>query len=55
MAEYPSAELDWREVLKKYMDIVGRNEGTYFLFEWDWSEAEFAELVKAIEEIEKDV
>lgn len=48
--------MDYRDILKRYMDGVLDQEGCDFLWcmRWDFSEEEFAELERIREEIERD-
>jgi hypothetical protein len=32
---------DWRDLFKRYTDVVGREEGVYFLYTCDWTEMEW--------------
>lgn len=41
---------DWRVILAKYIQIVVRNEGVHFLYEDEWSAAEWA----AFQELERE-
>lgn len=38
--------VDWKEMFKKYMEIVIRNEGVDFLYSYEWTEEEWAEIQK---------
>jgi hypothetical protein len=37
-------------VFKKYANIVGDSEGSYVLYERDWTPAEWSEIQKAVHE-----
>ena len=38
--------MDWRDIFKRYIDVVGEQEGTDFLEKWDWSDEEWTEIEK---------
>jgi len=46
----PGTAVDWREVFKKYMAIVGMAEGVDFLYEDQWTPEEWVEVNRAREE-----
>lgn len=46
--------IDYRELLKKYMNTVGEEEGVYFINTWDFTSKEVEELESIIEEINNE-
>lgn len=42
--------MDWRDIFKRYVDLVGQAEGVTFLYEEDWSPEEWAAIQEAIEQ-----
>jgi hypothetical protein len=41
------APIDWREMFRRYADIVGMQEGVSFLERYQWSAEEWAALQAA--------
>lgn len=44
--------MDWRELFKKYLNIVGEWEGVTFLHEFEWTPEEWKEIQKVLYEAE---
>ena len=42
--------VDWREIFKRYTNIVGRAEAVDFLYVADWTPEEWVEIQKASDE-----
>lgn len=45
------AQLDWREMFRKYAEVVGRNEGVLFLEAQDWTDEEWSAIVEMFPEL----
>lgn len=46
--------MNWRDVFKKYVYIVGECEGTTFIHHSDWTPEEWEEISQALLEIEQE-
>lgn len=47
--------MDWRAVFKQHAEVCLDAEGTYFLYQGDYTPEEWVEISKVINEIEEEL